>query len=123
MRLLHSFKTYRGGCLNRHHCFHQDQKSWGMWMLYAIVVAALGAHIAMFAKDNTSALFLFSSTLMLGIITYAMTLGHWYLVVPKLSEKPLLICAVLTWVILGLKILFSVMTTFKHMDFLKAKPC
>lgn len=101
--------------------FHRDQKSWTMWLLYALVVASLGVHIALFAKDGPSAFFLFSSTLLLGIITYAMILGHWYLVVPKLSEKPLLICAVLTWVILAIKIISSVLNTLNHMDFFESQ--
>jgi hypothetical protein len=42
-----------------------------------------------------------------------MTLGHWYLVVPKLSEKPLKTAAIITWIILFIKIgimLFSLLT-------------
>ena len=46
-----------------------------------------------------------------------MILGHWYLVVPKLSEKPLKVAAILTWVVLAIKIISSSMTISKHFDF------
>jgi hypothetical protein len=62
-------------------------------------------------------IFLFSSTLLLGIITYAMTLGHWYLVVPKLSEKPLKVAAIITWIILAIKISISAFTYLNNKDF------
>ncbi len=97
--------------------FHRDDKSFFMWVMYAIVVLALGTHLVLFSPQILSSLFLLSSALLLGIITYSMTLGHWYLVVPKLSERPLKIAAIITWIILGLKIVFSLITTYKHYDF------
>ena len=96
---------------------HNDQKSNLMWLFYSIIVLALGAHLVMFTTDIKNILFLLSSSLLLGIITYAMVLGHWYLVVPKLSEKPLLVAAKLTWIILALKIIASAVTIIKHFDF------
>jgi hypothetical protein len=97
--------------------FHRDDKSIFMWVMYAIVVLALGTHIILFSPVLMNALFLISSALLLGIITYAMVLGHWYLVVPKLSEHPLKIAAVITWIILAVKIAWSLFTTYKHLDF------
>ncbi len=97
--------------------FHRDEKSIFMWAMYAIVVLALGTHIVLFSPVLMNALFLISSALLLGIITYAMVLGHWYLVVPKLSEHPLKIAAVITWIILAVKIAWSLFTTYKHLDF------
>ena len=87
--------------------FHEDHKTFLMWAMYTAVVISLGVHIVLFSPIFLSALFLASSTLLLGVITYAMILGHWYLVVPKLSEHPLKRAALITWIILGLK-LFSV---------------
>jgi hypothetical protein len=101
--------------------FHRDDKTTPMWGLYAIVVLALGADLYLFAPQVKNALFLFSSSLMLGIITYAMVLGHWYLVVPKLSEKPLLIAALITWAVLALKIIFSALSVYKHFDFFESQ--
>jgi hypothetical protein len=97
--------------------FHRDEKSLFMWILYAVIVVALGFHIILFSPVILNSLFLFSSALLLGIILYSMVLGHWYLVVPKLSEKPLKIAAIVLWVILGIKIILSLMTTYNHFDF------
>ncbi|MDD4973692.1 MAG: hypothetical protein PHY93_05045 [Bacteriovorax sp.] len=97
--------------------FHKDDKSLFMWILYAVTVLALGYHIALFSPVLLNALFLLSSALLLGIILYSMLLGHWYLVVPKLSEQPLKIAAVVLWIILALKITLSLMSTYKHFDF------
>lgn len=97
--------------------FHRDDKTPFMWAMYAVVVLSLGMHIVLFSPSSLDALFLLSSALLLGVITYSMTLGHWYLVVPKLSEQPLKIAAMITWIILGLKIVFSLLSTYKHFDF------
>lgn len=97
--------------------FHRDQKSPLMWLMYALVVLALGFHLVLFSPLILNSLFLFSSALLLGIILYAMILGHWYLVVPKLSEQPLKIAAIITWIILIPKILLSLMATYHHYDF------
>lgn len=97
--------------------FHRDQKTPLMWLMYALVVLALGFHLVLFSPLILNALFLFSSALLLGIILYSMILGHWYLVVPKLSEQPLKIAAIITWIILIPKILLSLMATYHHYDF------
>lgn len=97
--------------------FHRDQKTPLMWLMYALVVLALGFHLVLFSPLILNALFLFSSALLLGIILYAMILGHWYLVVPKLSEQPLKIAAIITWIILIPKILLSLVATYHHYDF------
>lgn len=97
--------------------FHRDQKTPLMWLMYALVVLALGFHLVLFSPLILNSLFLFSSALLLGIILYAMILGHWYLVVPKLSEHPLKVAAIITWIILIPKILLSLMATYHHYDF------
>lgn len=97
---------------------HKDQKNIFMWILYALIVSLLGKHIASFSNHNLlNGFFLFSSAIFLGIITYAMTLGHWYLVVPKLSEKPLKIAAIITWIILAIKIALTGFTYITHKEF------
>jgi hypothetical protein len=50
--------------------------------------------------------FFFSSTL-LGISNFAMILGHYYLVVPKLSEEPLIYCLFIFWGVLFLRLMSS----------------
>jgi hypothetical protein len=101
--------------------FHRDEKSTLMWVLYAIIVSTLGFDLYLFSPQVSNSLFLISSSLLLGIITYAMVLGHWYLVVPKLSEKPLLVAALITWGILALKIIFSMLSIYKHFDFFESQ--
>ncbi|MBC7539217.1 MAG: hypothetical protein H7281_10375 [Bacteriovorax sp.] len=97
--------------------FHRDDKSLFMWILYAAVVIVLGYHIVLFSPVVLNALFLISSALLMGIILYSMMLGHWYLVVPKLSEQPLKVAAVILWIILALKIALSLTSAYKHFDF------
>ena len=97
--------------------FHQDDKSLMMWLMYAMVTCSLGFHLVLFYPLFLNSLFLISSALLLGIILYSMVLGHWYLVVPKLSERPLKVAAILTWVILGFKIICSLLATYQHYDF------
>jgi hypothetical protein len=46
-----------------------------------------------------------------------MILGHWYLVVPKLSEKPLKIAALFTWAILAIKIIWSSYSLYNNYAF------
>ncbi len=99
--------------------FHNDQKSISMWLIYAVINVLLGFLIYQyFAQTNLKNFsFLLSSTLLLGVITYAMVLGHWYLVVPKLSEKPLIKAALITWGILIAKIIASTYVILTSMDF------
>jgi hypothetical protein len=98
--------------------FHQDNKSKAMWVLYAVCVAIffyLITSIVGFATLPSA--FLLSAGLLLGVITYSMLLGHWYLVVPKLSASPLKVAAVITWIILGVKIIWSSYNIYAHYDF------
>ncbi len=101
--------------------FHRDQKTMGMWTLYLLIVIFLGARLVLLAPHLSDALFLLSSSLLLGVITYSMLLGHWYLVVPKLSERPLLKAALLTWMILAGKMTGSFYSTYKHYDFFESQ--
>jgi hypothetical protein len=66
-------------------------------------------------------LFLLSAGLLLGIITYSMLLGHWYLVVPKLSAQPLKIAAVIMWIILGIKISWSSFSLYQNYSFFEVE--
>lgn len=98
--------------------FHQDEKSKLMWILYAInVVVFAYLIVALVNFALLPSLFLISSALLLGIITYSMLLGHWYLVVPKLSASPLKVAAVFTWIILAIKIGWSGYSLYTHYDF------
>lgn len=99
--------------------FHRDDKSFFMWAIYiAINVMLITLVYNYFALTEMKAFFfLLSSAFLTGIITYAMTLGHWYLVVPKLSEKPLVKAALVTWLVLLVKIIWSSYTLSKNLEF------
>lgn len=97
---------------------HQDDKSILMWALYLILSVLFTYLICDLVHFNLlPSLFLISAGLLLGAITYSMILGHWYLVVPKLSAHPLKIAALITWVILAVKIAWSTYSIYTHYDF------
>lgn len=97
---------------------HEDDKSLFMWILYA-VLSVLFAYLicGLVAFQLVPSLFIITGSLLLGVITYAMLLGHWYLVVPKLSTKPLMIAAVVIWVVLAVKMIWSGYSLYTHYDF------
>jgi hypothetical protein len=98
--------------------FHKDDRSVFMWLLYGLISILLSYHIFLTAKgDIVHFAFLYGSSLLLGIITYSMTLGHWYLVVPKLSEKPLVKAALITWLVLIVKVIISTKSILANMNF------
>jgi hypothetical protein len=89
--------------------FHRDEKTWVMWSLYVIQVitfCVLSFHT--FAFNPMWIMFFFMSMILLGISNFSMLLGHYYLVVPKLSEEPLIYCLNIFWVAFFLKIISSV---------------
>lgn len=88
---------------------HQDQKSPMMWVLYGIHNVVLT--MLLFEMNNSNVMqfaFGFTSIMFLGSVTYAMVMGHWYLVTPKLSEKPLLYAMYFTWAFLLIKLAWTV---------------
>ncbi len=87
---------------------HKDERSPSMWIHYFVQCFCLVAILYLFNGPNLwEQLFFFSSSMVLGLITFSMTLGHWYLVNPKLSEKPLKISMYILWFLLIFKIVFS----------------
>ncbi len=98
--------------------FHTDEKSKLMWGLYFIQnILLLLASFSLYSSETQVFLNFFLSTMLVGITTYAMVLGHYYLVVPKLSEKPLLYAIEILWVALILKMGSSSVNLIKHYDF------
>jgi len=98
--------------------FHQDQKSFAMFALYFFLSATFLYMIcALVDFKMLESIFLLSAGLLLGIITYSMLLGHWYLVVPKLSAHPLKIAAIIMWVILVIKMLWSSYSLYSNYSF------
>lgn len=106
--------------------FHGEIKNKKMWLLYFVQNFAQLVILYLFVKGTGGELlpknagqylFLLSSVLYLGIVTFSMVLGHWYLVVPKLSENPLKKAVLITWVILGIKVIVTTFFLIKGNDF------
>lgn len=95
--------------------YHPDERPWWTWAIYSLESALT---LVLIYRFNSSFLFLFSSLVFLGITHYSMLLGHYYLVVPKLTEKPLLICLKIFWGIFLAKFLWSAMTLVSASDYL-----
>lgn len=61
----------------------------GMYCIQVALSVFLGYLV--FGKNVQEFLYYVVSSLYIGVTVYAMCLGHWYLVTPKLSERPLLV--------------------------------
>lgn len=87
---------------------HKDQKSWLMWGIYGVQVISFCVLMFNILDMNPMwIMFFFLSMVLLGISNFAMLLGHYYLVVPKLSEEPLIYCLYIFWMIMFLKVISS----------------
>ncbi|MBK24035.1 MAG: hypothetical protein CME70_08550 [Halobacteriovorax sp.] len=101
--------------------FHEDEKSILMWILYAVQnICLLVLFFITFNHHWPTFLYFMSSMGLLGIITYAMVLGHYYLVVPKLTVRPLQIANIILWVIISIKIAQAGIFVFDNLDFYEA---
>lgn len=93
--------------------FHKDQKTWFMWVLYGVQVITFATLVFFTFGFNGSWISFFSlSMALLGISNFAMILGHYYLVVPKLSEEPLIYCLNIFWAVMFLKLMSSLAVIF-----------
>lgn len=93
--------------------FHKDEKSWVMWTLYVVQVAVFIYLIFhTYLPQPSWIMFFFFSSLLLGTSNFAMILGHYYLVVPKLSEEPLIYCLYIFWIVLFFKLMASLTVIF-----------
>jgi hypothetical protein len=97
---------------------HRDEKSLFMWLLYLVINGCLAYNMLTLVEFKLlESLFILSASFLLGAITYSMLLGHWYLVVPKLSAHPLKVAAIITWIVLGVKIVWSSYSIVQNLDF------
>lgn len=93
--------------------FHRDHKSQLMWALYGIQIATFCTlTFYTFAFNPLWIMFFMMSMVLLGISNFSMILGHYYLVVPKLTEEPLIYCLYILWVTFFLKIISSLAVIF-----------
>lgn len=87
---------------------HKDHKSWFMWTLYVVQILTFSTLIFLLFKTTPAWInFFFYCAALLGISNYAMILGHYYLVVPKLSEEPLIYCLYIMWTVIFLRLISS----------------
>lgn len=86
---------------------HKDEKSRLMWVLYGFQIFVLAFLTKLVFGEAKWVVFFLTSMLFLGISNFAMILGHYYLVVPKLSEKPLLVCLYIFWIVIATKLILS----------------
>ena len=93
--------------------FHKDEKSWPMWGLYLLEIMAFGTLVFHSFGFGPEWITFFSlSMALLGISNFSMLLGHYYLVVPKLSEEPLIYCLFIFWAVMFLKLMSSLAILF-----------
>ena len=100
---------------------HKDQKSptmWGMFILQQIIYIGALYYFSEAKVQNFA--FMLLSALYLGIVNYSMLLGHYYLVVPRLSEKPLLNANMIFWGLLAIRVVLSLKSTLDHNSFFEA---
>jgi hypothetical protein len=88
---------------------HRDQKSWFMWTLYGLQILTFCFLVFdLYSPASGWSMFFFYTAGLLGISNFAMILGHYYLVVPKLTEEPLIYTLYVFWTILFLRLMSSV---------------
>lgn len=88
--------------------FHRDHKSFLMWVIYGIELVLFVSLIFLTYQNNPLWInFFLGSMALLGISNFAMILGHYYLVVPKLTEEPLIYCLFIFWIVIFLKMTSS----------------
>lgn len=88
--------------------FHRDQKTFLMWSIYVIQFAFfVWLTFLTFQGQPLWINFFLSSMALLGISNFAMILGHYYLVVPKLTEEPLIYCLFIFWTVIFFKMISS----------------
>ena len=95
-----------------------DERKVREWLIYFVLTLGLIIQSYYFHQQNIKIfLFFMGSTLLLGSVIFSMILGHWYLVVPNLSEKPLLNITYAMWGILTVKLCMALFFIFNHPEF------
>ena len=95
----------------------KDSRSAIDWGVYFLIILPSSYHfISLFLGSTSNFLFALSSMFYFGTVTFAMILGHWYLVTPRLSTRPLKILSFLMWAIMIPKIIWSIWFSLGHPD-------
>lgn len=97
--------------------FQKESKNALSWVAYLTHSIAGAVAIYLGSSKIQDFLYLISSALFLGGVTFAMMKGHWYLVTPKLSEAPLAKSVLGIWVLLFIKVLITIFGVYISWDF------
>ena len=96
----------------------KDERQFTEWLIYFSLTFGMIIQTYYFHQQDLKIfLFFMGSTLLLGSVVFSMLLGHWYLVVPKLSERPLINLTYFMWAILTIKLCGALIFIFKHPEF------
>jgi len=82
------------------------------WVLYGLnLLCLIGLSFILLHLESFHTLYFILNSLFIGSLSYAMILGHWYLVTPKISEAPLLVAIKVFWVFITLKLVLAVLSS------------
>lgn len=96
---------------------HTDNKTPLLWGLYALSLILGFIGIFVYIPKLEDQLFFISIALYYGLTLFLMVLGHYYLVVPKLTTKPLMRGSLILSMILVLKVIYSIIKAYHHQGF------
>jgi hypothetical protein len=100
--------------------FLRDEPRFLSRMLYFMQIFVLGTlALELYLFQEYLFYYFLLTAAFTGIINYTMILGHYYLVVPKLTERPLVIGTYLIWLFLLVKLGISLMSLYHHWDYLQ----
>lgn len=95
-----------------------DKRDWLDWAIYFMIIVGFllwGMEAHFYTLMGTA--YVLSATLLMGITIFMMALGHYYLVVPKLTERPLVIGSYLLWIFLIIKMSLSGYAMYENWDY------
>ncbi len=99
--------------------FHNEKRNTPIIFLYYLVFLLLSYVILHECNfEFIKSIYFFSFSFILGITLYSMLLGHWYLIVPKMSENPLKNALKIFWIIFATKLVLSLYSLISNISFL-----
>ena len=95
-----------------------DKRDWLDWVIYLMTIMGFlfwgtQAHF----YNPTAIAYILSSMLVMGVTIFMMALGHYYLVVPKLTQRPLVMGSILLWIFLMIKVSISSYAMYENWDY------
>lgn len=95
--------------------FQKKEKVLPLNKIFYLIFVLISCLLIYQYNDNhlLSSVYTLASIIFVGCSVFLMFLGHYYLVVPKLSEKPLLVLHYILWGIFFIKFCFSIFSYFR----------